>query len=83
MAAIDEIHESLGAILEEIAGVDPKTVEPDKKFVDDLDVDSLSMVEVALSVEERFGVRIPDEELSRLETVADAANYIAANLVAA
>jgi len=50
-----------------------------KSFTDDLDVDSLSMVEVAMAAEEKFGVKIPDEELPKLKTVGDAVNYISAN----
>jgi len=51
----------------------------DKSFTDDLDVDSLSMVEVAMAAEEKFGVKIPDEELPKLKTVGDAVSYINAN----
>jgi acyl carrier protein len=48
----------------------------DKNFTDDLDVDSLSMVEVVVAAEERFGVKIPDESVTDLVTVADAVNFI-------
>jgi acyl carrier protein len=48
----------------------------DKSFTEDLDVDSLSMVEIALAAEERFGVKIPDDELANLKTVGDAVTYI-------
>ena len=51
----------------------------DKKFSDDLDVDSLSMVEVVVAAEEKFGVKIPDEEVTKMATVGDAVNYIVAN----
>ncbi|HKC28571.1 MAG TPA: acyl carrier protein [Jatrophihabitans sp.] len=66
----------LAEILEEVAGVSPEDVTPDKSFVDDLDVDSLSMVEVAMAAEDKFGVKIPDDELSNLKTVGDAVKYI-------
>ena len=48
----------------------------DKNFTDDLDVDSLSMVEVVVAAEERFGVKIPDDQVSELATVGDAVNFI-------
>jgi acyl carrier protein len=48
----DNILEQLAEILQEVADVDPADVTPEKSFVDDLDVDSLSMVEVAMAVEE-------------------------------
>ena len=54
-------------------------VQLDKSFVDDLDVDSLSMVEVVMACEDRFGVTIPDTEVKNLNTVGDAVNYILAN----
>jgi acyl carrier protein len=70
------ILSSLAEILEEVAGVSPEDVTPEKSFVDDLDVDSLSMVEVAMAVEEKFGAKIPDDELANLKTVGDAISYI-------
>ena len=76
MASTEEIRTGLAETLEEVAGVAPADVTPEKSFVDDLDVDSLSMVEVALSAEEKFGVKIPDDELSNLKTVGDAIDYI-------
>jgi acyl carrier protein len=51
-------------------------VQLDKSFTDDLDVDSLSMVEIIYAAEEKFGVSIPDEEAKNLKTVGDAVAYI-------
>ena len=70
------IRDGLAEILEEVAGVLPEQVADDKSFVDDLDVDSLSMVEVVVAAEERFGVRIPDDQVKNLKTVGDAVQYI-------
>jgi acyl carrier protein len=75
----DDILQALAEILHEVADVKPEDVTPDKSFVDDLDVDSLSMVEVAMAVEEKFGAKIPDEKLSELKTVGDAVDYIKAH----
>jgi acyl carrier protein len=71
-----EIRDGLADILEEVAGVDKADVADDKSFTDDLDVDSLSMVEVVVAAEEKFGVKIPDDEVQNLKTVGDAVNYI-------
>ncbi|ABW10717.1 acyl carrier protein [Frankia sp. Mgl5] len=71
-----DILAGLAAILEEVAGVDPADVTADKTFIDDLDVDSLSMVEVVVAAEEKFGVKIPDEDVKTLKTVGDAVSYI-------
>ena len=72
----DKILEDLAVILEEVAGVKAEDVTPEKSFVDDLDVDSLSMVEVAMAVEEKFNAKIPDDRLAELKTVGDAVDYI-------
>ncbi|MFF0145409.1 acyl carrier protein [Amycolatopsis sulphurea] len=74
-----EILEGLAEIVEEVAGVAKDDVAAEKSFVDDLDIDSLSMVEIAVQAEDRFGVKIPDDELANLKTVGDAVNYVAAN----
>jgi acyl carrier protein len=71
-----KIIEELAAILAEVADVDPEEVSREKSFVDDLDVDSLSMVEVAMAVEDKFNAKIPDDKLSDLKTVGDAVDYI-------
>jgi len=72
----EEVREGLAEILEEVAGVKPADVQLDKSFTDDLDVDSLSMVEIALAAEDKFGVKIPDDELAGLKTVGDVVGYI-------
>jgi acyl carrier protein len=79
VASTDEIRSGLASILEEVADVNADDVKDDKSFVDDLDVDSLSMVEVAMAAEEKFGVKIPDDELPKLKTVGDAVRYIEQN----
>ena len=77
--ANEEIKDGLAEILEEVAGVLPADVSEEKSFTDDLDVDSLSMVEVVVAAEEKFGVKIPDNEVQNLKTVGDAVSYIEAN----
>jgi acyl carrier protein len=74
-----EILEGLATIVNEVAGVPVEDVQSDKSFVDDLDIDSLSMVEVVMAAEDKWGVKIPDSEVKNLKTVGDAVNYIAAN----
>ena len=77
MSTGEEIAEGLAEILEEVAGVNPDDVAEEKSFTDDLDVDSLSMVEVVVAAEEKFGVSIPDDEVKNLKTVGDAVAFIA------
>ena len=76
MASATEIQTDLAAIVEDIAGVSADDVQPEKSFVDDLDVDSLSMVEIVVAAEEKFGVRIPDDQVKNLKTVGDAVSFI-------
>jgi acyl carrier protein len=71
-----EILEGLGEIVEEIAGVPAAEVTPGKSFVDDLDIDSLSMVEIAVAAQDKFGVEIPDDQLKDLKTVQDVVDYV-------
>jgi acyl carrier protein len=74
-----DILEGLAAIVNEVAGVPVEDVQLDKAFVDDLDIDSLSMVEVVMAAEDKWGVKIPDEEVKNLRTVGDAVTFISAN----
>ena len=71
-----EILAGLAQIVNEIAGVPVGDITVDKSFIDDLDVDSLSMVEIATAAEDKFGIRIPDDDLKDLKTVGDAVSYI-------
>jgi acyl carrier protein len=73
----EEILGGLAEIVNEVAGVETSEVTREKSFVDDLDIDSLSMVEIAVQVEDRFGVKVPDDELANLRTVGDAVDYVA------
>ena len=75
-ASADEIRSGIAEILNEVADVDAADVTDEKSFVDDLDVDSLSMVEVAMAAEEKFGVTISDDDLPKLKTVGDTVAYI-------
>ncbi len=72
----EEILGGLAEIVNEVAGVETSEVTREKSFVDDLDIDSLSMVEIAVQVEDRFGVKVPDDELANLRTVGDAVDYV-------
>jgi len=74
-----EILAGLGEIIEEIAGVPADEVTPSKSFVDDLDIDSLSMVEIAVAAQDKFGVEIPDDQLKDLTTVQDVVNFVSKN----
>ena len=76
MATTEEIRAGLAELVNEVTGIDADDVQLDKSFTEDLDVDSLSMVEVVVAAEERFGVRIPDDDVKGLKTVGDAVAFI-------
>jgi acyl carrier protein len=77
MASEQEVQDGLADIVNEIAGVPQEDVTPEKSFTDDLDIDSLSMVEIVQACEDKFGVSIPDDQVKNLKTVGDAISYIA------
>jgi len=79
MATQEEILAGLAEIVNEVAGIEESEVQLDKSFTADLDVDSLTMVEVVVAAEEKFDVKIPDDEVKNLNTVGDAVNFILAN----
>ncbi len=72
----NEILEGLAEIVAEETGLDAADVVGDKSFTDDLDIDSLSMMTIVTLAEEKFDVRIPDEDVKNLVTVKDAVSYI-------
>ncbi len=75
----DPIFESVKGILVEQLGVDGDTVSMESNFVDDLNADSLDMVELVMAMEQEFGISIPDEEAERIKSVGDAIEFIKAN----
>ncbi|NED96415.1 acyl carrier protein [Phytoactinopolyspora alkaliphila] len=76
MASTEEIRSGLAEIVNEITGVPAADVQLEKSFTDDLDIDSLSMIEVVVAAEEKFGVKIPEDEVKNLATVGDAVSFI-------
>ncbi|MEP6815672.1 MAG: acyl carrier protein [Marmoricola sp.] len=76
MATTEEIRAGLAELVNEVTGLDADDVQLDKSFTEDLDVDSLSMVEIVVAAEEKFGVTIPDDEVKNLKTVGDAVGFI-------
>ncbi|MDX5319109.1 MAG: acyl carrier protein [Actinomycetes bacterium] len=72
-----EILAGLAEIVAEETGLPAEQVTPEASFADDLDIDSLSMMTIMTYAEERFEVRIPDEEATSLSTVQDAVDFIA------
>lgn len=72
----EEILAGLAELVTEETGLPAADVQPDKSFVDDLDIDSLSMMTIVVNAQDKFNVEIPDEAVTELKTVADAVAYI-------
>ena len=72
----DEVLAGLAELITDETGINASEVALEKSFTDDLDIDSISMMTIVVNAEEKFGVRIPDDEVKNLKTVRDAVNFI-------
>jgi len=71
-----EVLAGLAEIVNEETGIATESVQLEKSFTDDLDIDSISMMTIVVNAEEKFDVKIPDEDVADLKTVKDAVDYI-------
>ena len=72
----EEVLSGLAKIVNEETDIATDSVQLDKSFTDDLDIDSISMMTIVVNAEDKFGVKIPDEEVKNLVTVDDAVSFI-------
>ncbi len=71
-----DILEKVKAVVVEKLGVEPEKVTPDARFIEDLNADSLDIVELVMGLEDEFGLEISDEEAENIRTVGDAIKFI-------
>ena len=71
-----DVLAGLAEIVNDETGIATDAVQMDKHFTNDLDIDSISMMTIVVNCEDKFGVKIPDDEVKNLQTVGDAVNYI-------
>ncbi len=76
MASREEVHEQVREILVERLDIDESDVTEEASLRDDLKADSLDLVELIMDLEERFGVKISDEEAQSIGTVGEAVDFI-------
>ena len=79
----DDVQAAFAVILEEVANVSRDKVAGDQRLREDLGIDSLSLIDVAVAAEDTFGIRIPDEDLECFQVVGDALDYIRRAKIAA
>ncbi|MGI6298034.1 MAG: acyl carrier protein [Saccharofermentanales bacterium] len=75
----DQIFETVQNILVDQLGVDEDLITLESNFIDDLNADSLDIVELVMAMEQEFNISIPDEEAERIKTVGDAVDFIKNN----
>lgn len=75
----DPILDKIKGIIAEQLDVPEADVSPEKSFTDDLQADSLAIVELVLALEEEFNIKIPDDKVDSIKTVGDAVQYIKQN----
>lgn len=72
----EEVLAGLAELINEETGISADQVSLEKSFTDDLDIDSISMMTIVVNAEEKFDVKIPDDEVKNLTTVGEAVKFI-------
>jgi acyl carrier protein len=71
-----ELQEKVIKLVSEATKVDAQNISQNTNFIDDLNLDSLDMVELMMKMEDEFGVEIPEDETENLKSIGDVVNYL-------
>ena len=69
--------ETVKSMIAEQLKVDPETIKPDSRLMEDLKADSANIMVMIMDLEDRFGITVEDDQIMKLHTVGDVVNYIA------
>ena len=79
MVTAEEIEDKVFSIVSDQMGINKAEITRETSFINDLNADSLDIVELVMEFEDNFEMSIPDEEAEKIKTVGQAIDYIAAN----